>query len=137
MGGSYDDATSWGDINPLTLFGWRPADFRDDPPSICAGIYWLPGMASLLALPAAGTWGCWRLWPDAGAWALLLLAPAVVVWAWLAAADVAFRRRSPTPAQRARFDDAAVNWFGLAASLTLWPASLLAGAAAAAWRLAA
>ena len=134
MGEDHDDGTLRDALNPLVLFRCRPADFRGYAPSICPGIFWLPGVASLLALPAAGTWGCWRLWLDAGAWALLLLAPAAV-WAWLAAADVAFRRRSPTPAQRARFDDAAVNWFGLVGTLVFWPVALLAGVVAGVWWL--
>ena len=132
-----DDGTLWDAVNPLSLFGWRPADFRGHAPSVCPGIFWLPGMVSLLALPSAGVWGCWHLWPAAGTWALLPLAPAALVWAWLGAADVAFRRRSPTAEERAGFDNAAVNWFGLVATLAFYPAALLAGVAAVAWRLAA
>ena len=127
------EGTRWDALNPLALFRCRPADFRGYAPSVCPGLFWLPGLVSLLALPAAGVWGCWQFWRSAGAWALLSLAPAAVVWAWLAAADVAFRRRSPTRAERAGFDNAVVNWFGLVAGLALWPAALLAGVAALVW----
>ncbi len=87
-------------------------------------------MVSLLALPAAGVWSCWQLWQIAGIWALLTLVPFGIVWVWLMAADLVFRRQSPTRAERAGFDNAVINWFGLVAVLVLWPIATLAGVVA-------
>ncbi len=124
------EATVWDALNPVSMFRCQPADFCGYFPSICLGIYWMPGMVSLMALPFAGVWGCWQLWQVAGAWSLLTFVPFGLVWSWLMVADVAFRRQSPTRAERAGFDHAVVNWFGLFATMVLWPIATLAGTVA-------
>lgn len=123
-------ATLWDALNPVSMFRCCPEDFRGYFPSICLGIFWMPGMVSLLALPFTAVWGCWQLWHIAGAWSLLTFVPFGLVWSWLMVADAAFRRLSPTRAERAGFDNAVVNWFGLFATIVLWPIASLAGTVA-------
>jgi hypothetical protein len=125
--------TLWDVLSPCWMFYCRRADFRDWQPSICPGVFYLPGLAALLSLHVLSVWGCRLLWlAGGGVWApLLSLLPLAVLWGWFVTADVKFRRQRPTRSERAGFDNAVVNWFGLAATLATYFVLLPAGLAAA------
>lgn len=123
------EPTLWELLNPVWMFRCRPADFRGwaGDSSICPGVFWVPGMAALLSLHMATSLGCWFLWRSHGSWAFLSLVPLGVLWAWFVTADVKFRRQGPTRQQRWGFDNAVINWFGLASTLAFYFAILPTG----------
>lgn len=122
-------------INPSWLFRCRPIDFSEYRHSICPGIFWLPGVSGLLFIHSACFYVFFALWSRRG-WdtnQLRLLAPVGLVWVVLGGADIRFRLQRPSRQQRAGFDNAALNWFGLVFTILFYVVGVPAAAILLVW----
>lgn len=108
------EPTFWEMLNPRWMFRCRPEDFRPFGEPLCLGVFWLQGMIGLLLIHVVCFASFWTQWRTGSDEAFMTLVPLVPLWLWFFAADVKFRLQKPTRDERARFDNAVVNWFGFA-----------------------
>lgn len=119
---SEQEPTLWELLNPLRMYRCRPRDFVDYSHSICPGIGYQPGLICLLMLHVGcfqyffSSWMTQGLHPELF-WCFAPLAP---IWLLFVSADIKFRLQKPTRRERAGFDNAVINWFGMTSTLLMY-----------------
>lgn len=111
------EPTWWQVASPAWLFRVKPAEFEDHG-GLCMGVFWLPGVISLVAFHYLFLVNPAQVWLEVGWHPLLALwmCPTVALWAVAIVCDFKFRRQGATWSQVYWFDMAFVNWFGYVTS---------------------